>query len=399
MKNMTANKRNKKWILFPLLLVSYEIILYLSNDAYLPALPKIANQFHVTNGLAQLTLTLWFLGSASMQLILGPLSEKYGRKKIILSGGLVFLLVTFACAYTNNIHLLILCRFLQGATVISMVVPGYAAIHESFEQEKAIHILALMSSCTILAPSFGPLLGSVLLQFMNWQGIFILLGCLALIPLIGLAFKMPETATQIGEPLGLKTIFRQYANILTNRQFMMYSLAGQCMFAAMIAWITAGPFLVINTFKYSELGFGLSQLCIFGSFIVGTKMLKALMAKYKPHFIARVGFVLTLCGSLYLCIAGYFYPGIYTNLVIGMMIIAFGTGILYPVTQRLSVESSQEPMGAKMAISSLLTGCASVLGSFVMSASNDSFLSLARFLFILCVAAILFKWLTKHQQH
>ncbi len=391
------NKIQRQNRIFPLFLVIYEVILYLSNDTYLPALPTISDQFDITKGMAQLTLTLWFLGSASMQLIIGPLSETKGRKKVILFGGVIFFLATLACAYSNNIYFLLLFRFLQGASVVSMIVPGYATIHETFDQKKSIRLLALMASCTILAPSFGPLLGSILLKFIHWQTIFTILALLALIPLFGLALKMPKTAAKIKTPLAIKTILKQYTSILKNRQFMMYSLSGQCLFAAMIAWITAGPFLIIEIYQYTEFEFGFSQLFIFGLFIIGTRVLKLLMEKYQPHFIARFGFILAFSGSIYLFIASHYYASIYLNLVIGMTIIAFGTGLLYPVTQRLSIESSNEAMGSKVAINSLLTGCASVVGSFVMSKSEGSFISMANFLLVLCLTAVALKWTTRHK--
>jgi len=95
-------------IIFPLLLVLYEIATYLTNDAYLPALPNIVSDLATTNYLAQLTLTAWFLGSASLQLILGPISDYYGRRPVLLTGGIVFIISTIICTLTNNINILLM---------------------------------------------------------------------------------------------------------------------------------------------------------------------------------------------------------------------------------------------------------------------------------------------------
>jgi len=90
---MKSNMTEKILNLFPIVMVFYEISNYLANDAYLPAMPRIANQLHTTNHLVQLTLTAFFLGNATMQLILGPISDRYGRRMLLLSGGVVFIIV------------------------------------------------------------------------------------------------------------------------------------------------------------------------------------------------------------------------------------------------------------------------------------------------------------------
>lgn len=157
MKN-TASSSHKSYFVFAVLLALYEIATYLSNDAYLPALPFIVKDLNTTNHLIQLTLTSWFLGSGSMQLFLGPLTDRIGRRPVLLWGGLVFITSTIGCALTHNVYVLLCLRFVQGATIASMFVPGYATIHELFEQKKAIQVLAIMSSISILAPRLWPLI-------------------------------------------------------------------------------------------------------------------------------------------------------------------------------------------------------------------------------------------------
>ncbi|MFN7097907.1 MAG: MFS transporter, partial [Gammaproteobacteria bacterium] len=142
--------------IFPILLALYEVVTYLSNDMYLPALPQLANDLHTTNALAQLSLTTWFLGAASMQLILGPISDRYGRKPVLLIGGIFFVIATLICAMTPDMTTMLIARFFQGCAVCSVTVAGYATIHELYDQKAAMKALALMGSITVLAPAFGP---------------------------------------------------------------------------------------------------------------------------------------------------------------------------------------------------------------------------------------------------
>ncbi len=168
---------------FPFILVFYEITNYLANDMYLPALPSIANDLQISAHYAQMILTAWFLGTASLQLILGSISDRMGRRPVLLGGGVVFVISTFVCAVTSNIHVLLLACFFQGCSVGTLGTAGYSSIHESFEQRKAIQILAIMGSVTVLAPAFGPLVGGLILNFLNWRWIFGILVIWALVAL------------------------------------------------------------------------------------------------------------------------------------------------------------------------------------------------------------------------
>ena len=101
---MSVVKYNKQLLLFPFVLVFLEMVTFLSTDMYLPALPILLEDFNITQDIAQYTLSFWFLGSMSMQLILGPMTEKYGRKPILTIAIIIFILSSFICSYTDNIN-------------------------------------------------------------------------------------------------------------------------------------------------------------------------------------------------------------------------------------------------------------------------------------------------------
>ena len=179
--------------LFPFLLVFYEISNYLANDMYLPALPQITTDLFTTVHTAQQTLTVFFLGAASLQLFLGPLSDRLGRRPIFFAGGFIFILSTAFCMLATHIHTLLIARFFQGCAVCFIVTAGYSTIHEIYDHIKAIQILAIMASITVIAPAFGPLLGSLVLHWGSWRWIFGLLLIWACIALLALWFLMPES--------------------------------------------------------------------------------------------------------------------------------------------------------------------------------------------------------------
>lgn len=163
--NIMNNKNKLSLLFFPILLVFYEIATYLSNDMYLPALPQMMRELSLTTEYAQLTLTTWFLGQASFPLITGVLSDRFGRRPILLIGGLIYIATTIYCAVADNFYALFIARFLEGGMVATMLVPGYSCIHELYKQVEAVKILAFMGGISVLAPAFGPLLGGFVLYF------------------------------------------------------------------------------------------------------------------------------------------------------------------------------------------------------------------------------------------
>lgn len=386
-------KSTISFILFPLLLVLYEIPTYLSNDAYLPALPQIMQDLATSHSLTQLTLTTWFFGSASMQLVLGPVSDRFGRRPVLLIGGVVFLITALICAFTNNIWVLLVARFFQGATITSMIVAGYAAIHELFDQEKAIHTLAWMNSITVLAPSFGPLFGAFILYFLNWRWIFGVLVLWVGAVLAALFFKMPETNVARHQyVLQIGFIIKQYKNIFTNRGFLTNVISLCFLFGSMIAWIAAGPFLVISQFGYSPLEFGVLQVLVFGSYILATRLVKPLLKRIAIELLIKRSLSCALIGGMLALLLAFLFPDFLYGMALSMMLIAAGSGFAFPLLNRTAIECSDESMGMRVAVFSTLMSAFGAIGSVIVGIFyNGKLLSLAVILALFTGIAYLIK--------
>jgi Bcr/CflA subfamily drug resistance transporter len=357
-----------KPLLFPILLVLYEIATYLSNDMYLPALPDMMRDLGLSTKQAQWTLTSWFVGSAVFPLVLGVISDRYGRRPVLLTGGIIYILATILCAITTDNHSLLIARFIEGAAIPSMMVAGYACIHELYEQKEAIRILALMSSITILAPAFGPLLGGIVLYFSNWRGIFWLIAILATICIACLYLWMPEThPLEKRHPISMKMLLGQYGRILANKQFMLLLLVLGFIFAGFIVWITAGPLLVIQTFDYSPLAFGVIQAIVFAAYIIGNHLIKYLLEWASVKNLIRLGLGCTLLGGVLIFLFAAGFPSLLYPFLIAMTIYSFGSALCFPPLNRSIIESSAEPMGLRVALFTVIWTSFAVLGSVVAS--------------------------------
>jgi DHA1 family multidrug/chloramphenicol efflux transport protein-like MFS transporter len=376
--------------LFPLLLVLYELPTYLSNDAYLPALPTIMHDFGTTQRLVQLTLTTWFLGTAFLQLVLGPIADRYGRRPVLLTGGIVFVISSVGCALAPNIGSLLIFRFIQGLTITSMIVAGYSTVHDLFDHNKAIHTLAWMYSISVLAPSAGPLLGAIILHFAGWRYIFWVLALWAAVIVLGLSAKMPETATKIPGSVHPKQITSNYIQLLVNFRYMSPALSACLLFGSMIAWLSAGPFLVMTEFHRNVFTFAIFQLLVFGFYVIGTRAVKCFLNRYESRLLINIGLSVALFGGFAALFFAFIIPKALFGIVFSTMLIAASGGFCSPMLNRTAVEAAQVTMGARVALYSCLMSIFGIIASVLISSVyNGTLFSLAVILFLFTLVAFI----------
>ncbi len=379
-------------MLFPLLLVFYEISIYLSMDAIMPALPTITHVLGTTVQLTQLTATVWMLGGFLFQPLFSPLSDRYGRRPILLWGGVLYVFASLFCALAHTIHLLLLARLLQGIAMPSMYIAGYAAINESFETKKAVQILATMNAVTFLAPAFGPTLGAIFLMIISWRWIFILLGLLAAACIILLYFKMPETNTHAKESMKIGTIGQQYFRVLSNVRFVVSACTAFLPTVGMISWMLAGPYIVTQVFHHSTLTFGLIQTAIFSCFIIATKIISKKADEKRFPFFIHLGLGLAFFGGLIGVICAVLFPHILSLLILSIMIVTFGAGLSLPILSRLTLETSREPMGVRVTIFSIIRIGSGLLVSISLALFYDhSLLSIAAIIAVFTSIAVILR--------
>lgn len=345
--------------LFPLFLLIYEFFSYMSNDMYLPALIAIESDFATTTSLVQMSIVVWYAGLALPQLYLGSLSDRLGRRIVLLWGGLLFLLATVGCALSTDIYSFLICRFFEGVGICSLLVSGYSSIHESFDDAKAIRVIAWMSCITVLAPMLGPLSGSYLLLFSSWRSIFWLISLCSAVAIIVLFFIMPETNTK---PCCNRT-FDIYLKLLRHRQFVMSSLTLGLLIAVMIAWIAASPFLLMQEEHLNVIEFGWAQIPIFATYGISTRFVGPLHERYGSKHLLKIGFGIICAAFFSLIFANYLPLNYLYRLILPIAIYACGFGLIAAPLNRIVFTSTQEKKGTvtamfyliEMSVASLIT--------------------------------------------
>ena len=355
--------------LFAFGMAFYAIVTFLSLDMYLPALPTITRELGFTQDMAQYTVTLWFLGSASTQLILAPLADYYGRKYTFIIGIVVFIIASLCCANATNYYVLLLSRFFQGATVCSTMVAGYATIHAIFSGKRVIQVMAVLSSITILAPALGPLFGAYVILHFSWHMIFYILAVLAVVALIWHICFMPATKHQ-NASLEFAAIFQDYASIVTNRQFIQLVCASCLLTSAFFMWVVESPFIIITHLKLGEVLFGQIQIPIFTGFIIGGQITRYCVKQHEPEKLVCIGMLTALLGVIGFMMSAYCGLGI-VFCVMALTVLAIGASMTFGPMSRFAIESSNAPMASRVAIQSLGTSLCGVLASGVVTYIND----------------------------
>lgn len=382
--------------LFSIFLMIDEFVLHMSNDIYLPALPKIAFDFHTTINYIQLTITIWLVGAASFQWILGPLSDKYGRRPIMFLGLLIFLLSTIACALSTYLWILFVGRFFQGVAVSCFMIASYASVNELFDDHTALHIIAWLSIMQVLAPIIGPIVGGVILHFYSWGSIFWSLAISVIIGSVGLWLCMPESNVKAQESLHPIEVGRSYLNILRNKQFIITAMPTILLYSGIILWITASAFILIDLYHVEPNYFGIVQLPIFISYIIGSTILKGFIKKVTAEHLAIFGLSISSISALLLLFFVKLGDLSLSTIIILISLYTFGCGFANAPLTRLTLTSSTERMGITTAVFYMKLASLGALVSFIISMVQQS--SLIPFAIILAFI-ILSAWLMNYFRH
>lgn len=240
-----------------LLLGALTAVAPLSIDMYLPAFPQMARYLHTDAAHVQLTLAVFLAGLALGQLVYGPLSDRFGRKPPLYVGLALYVIASVGCVIAGSVNQLIVWRFIQALGCGAGLVVTRAVIRDrttTLEGARAFSMLMLVMG---LAPILAPLLGSGVLIFTDWRGIFVSLAVFAGLLLLGVHYLMTETVSRHGKPpLRIGAVLRRYVELFKDKRFVTYTFCGGLAFSGMFAYIAGSPYVLIDVYGVSQEHFG-----------------------------------------------------------------------------------------------------------------------------------------------
>lgn len=300
----------------------------LSIDTYLPSLPLIASDLHTSAASVQLTISLFLVGLCLGMLVYGPLSDRYGRRPLLLGGMLLYLVATLGCMFAGSVEQLVAWRFFQALGGAAASVLARAIVRDLFALAEAAKVLTLMHLVTMLATLVAPLLGSVLMNLNGWRTVFLGLLVFGAACLIASAWKIGETHAPDQRGASLAEVFLAYWHIARQPLALGYILCMGLAFGGMFAFITASPFVYMEFFGVSPRGYaGLFGLNVVG-IIVMTLINARLVSRLGPLRMLAVGAALAGLAAVGLLAAGLSGWGGLALIVAWVVVYVSVTGLL-----------------------------------------------------------------------
>jgi DHA1 family bicyclomycin/chloramphenicol resistance-like MFS transporter len=365
----------------------------LSMDMYLPALPEVTDVLHSPAATVQLTLTACLMGMALGQLVVGPMSDKWGRRRPLLVGLLVYIVATAICAFAPTAELLIGFRLLQGLAGAAGIVIARAIVRDLYDGVEMARFFSTLMLISGVAPVVAPLIGGQVLRFTDWRGIFVVLTGVG-IALTFLVWRiLPETlAPEKRHSGGTAEALRTMRSLLADRVFTGYMVAGGFAFAALFAYISASPFVIQEIYGASpqtfSLLFGVNSI---GLIVVGQINGKVLVGRVSLNKALAYGLatIAVAATALLLMTTGVFGDVGLFPVAAGLFVLMSAMGLAMPNTQSLALIRTPHAAGSASALlgtSSFLVGA--VASPLVGIAGEDTAVPMAVVQLVCALAAI-----------
>lgn len=332
----------------------------ISLDLYLPALPGLATDLHASASGAQLSITACLLGLATGQLISGPMSDRFGRRKPLIIGLALYLIATIACALAPTITVLIILRLVQGLAGAADLVVSRAVARDLFAGKDLVIIFARLTLVSGLAPVVAPVLGGQLNRFLDWRGIFGVLAGFGVVLLLAGVLGMPESLPLERRGVGgLRVTLAGFRRLLGDRLFLGVITAAGLAGASMFAYIAGATFVLQRIYGLSPQGFSF----VFGANSVGIMIMSQTGARlarhHHPSRVLAVGIGLNLLGSIGLAVSTL--AGLPLPFLLGsLFVMVSAVGLVLPTSSALAMADYPDLAGS----ASALLG----LGQFVLGA-------------------------------
>ena len=332
-------------LFFPVALILYDFAAYLSTDLIQPGIINVVRDFNADVSLAPAAVSLYLAGGMALQWLLGPLSDRIGRRPVLIAGALIFTLACAATLLTTSMTQFLVARFVQGTSICFIATVGYVTVQEAFGQTKAIKLMAIITSIVLVAPVIGPLSGAALMHFVHWKVLFAIIAAMGLIALIGLALAMPETVKRGAVPFSARGVLRDFRDVFRNRVFLFGAATLSLSYIPMMSWVAVSPVILIDAGGMSTSEFAWAQAPVFGAVIVANMVVvRFVKDPTQPRFIWRAA-PIQLSGLAVLIAGNLLWPHVWLWSVLGTSLYAFGIGMIFPTLFRFTLFSNNLPKG------------------------------------------------------
>lgn len=384
---------NTTGLSFVIILSALMAVTSLSTDIYLPAMPVMAQDLH---GDVELTITGFLIGFCIAQLIWGPLSDHFGRRKPLFIGMALFIIGSVGCALSTDISQIVFWRVFQALGACTGPMLARAMIRDLFSRTRAAQMLSTLMIIMAIAPIAGPLLGGQMIKVTSWHSIFWLLGIIGSLMLLSLVW-LPETLPEEKRvKASLTGAFRNYRALLANTKFMRFTLCLMFYYVAAYAFITGSPFVYITYFGVEPQHYGwLFALNIVG--LMGMSVInRRLVHRYSLEALLKVATSVAALAALLLVLAAKLDIGGLILIVAAVFVFFSMNGIIAATSTAAALDSVPNVAGSASALMGSLQYGSGIISSLLLALLSDGTpWTMAWIIGLFTVGSALMAWSTR----
>ncbi|MGV9769391.1 multidrug effflux MFS transporter [Microbacterium sp. NPDC003461] len=366
-------------------------------DLYLPAFPVLEQDFSATAAAVQLTLTGTMLGFAVGQLVIGPLSDRFGRRVPLLIATGLHILASIASVLAPNLELLGVARVFMGIGAAGGSVVAMAMVRDLFSGRRLVIMLSRLALVTGVAPVVAPLIGSMLLGVMPWRGIFVVLACYGAVMLACALFALPETRPASDRiTADTVSVRHRYRVVLSDRVYVGVLAIGALTFAGLFSYLSASSFLFQQSYGLTAVQYGMVFAANSVGLVIGNQIAARLAARFGPQWVLAGSTAGILVAAIAIPISSSLVPSVW-GLIVPLFVFMTGCGFTFPCAQVLALDRHPEAAGTAASVlgasNNLVAGLVSPIAGLLAASTGITPLTMASIMIACSALAIASLWL------
>lgn len=371
----------------------------LAMHMIMPSLPGLQEVFETDYGTVQLSLTLYMVAFAVAQLIVGPLSDRYGRRPVVLAGMMVYLAGGAICMVAPNIEVLVAGRILQASGGCAGYALARSIVRDVYDRDRAASMIAYVTVAMALSPMIGPLIGGYLDVWFGWRSTFAFTLVIGGLITLGIFLGLRETHTERGTVTSAGDMLRSFGHLLSRRTFLGYALSMSVLTGAWFSFLGSAPYVVITLMEREPSSYGLYFMLIAGTFMAGNTIAGRISSRLGIDRMVRIGISLVLLGGAIqaaIVVAGTLTPATFFG-PMTIMSIGFGFTIPNAIAGAVSVDPSRAGSASGL-VGFLQMGIGAVMAAAVGAMLTDTAVPMVvTMVSMMVLAGAIFLWGTAGQ--